>query len=1031
MNELAEFCLDVENGQKNYNLAEWYENEGHNAAAHTYYLRAAERTEDKLLAYKALIRASFCYKKQGSRDSTEKILLENALITLPSRPEAHYFLSLLYEKKGEWQNCYIHSTLGLNYYQNSTESIEIPEYSGKHLLIFQKAVSSWHWGKGKESRELFQLLSDEYYDLMDDRHQKLIDENMIRFGLSKNKHKIIDSFIFFNEFDILKLRLNYLNDVVDHFVICESNYTHSGNPKPYYLDEIWNDIPEQIQNKIVRLKYEPDISQFNFPNNVTEYNPDNDHWKFENEHRNYINTCLNQFSTTDVFILSDVDEIPNKNVIQNFITFSLNVNFEYVLKYDMFYYNFNTVVSNYSWFGSYVTTVSNVIEKGCNFMRSERINYNQLNSAGWHFSCFGNVNQIATKLNSYAHQEYNKKEYTSNILNRIQNKQDLFGREDVELEDYNFTDLPEDLTNNITQIYSSEFYDTNKKRIIDCFRFYNEKELLELRYHVLKDYVDKFVILEGTRTQSGILRDELLAKKYIKELNLPEDKFIVIEKNLPGNDEEIENNDIDIIFRSRSANSNDTYKNSLNARTRERLLLDELLTVIPQFSDNDVFMVSDCDEIIRPEFIDYFSDMVKLNQDKLIKIPLVELQGKANLRAYNVYTNTPVSTDNVFFMCTKKHFDIATPTQLRFDINNSFEVVYITQDEKRIEDCGWHFSWIGDSDRLKLKQKSTSHYADQIESAVIQDMNSEEVQTLIENWRPSDNGINAWGDKTIVLKNYSEVNLPPVLFKFENLKKFFLLESKIPVLGVPIVNGVHWLKRLIDSIDYPVKELFIVNNNGRDQITNELDELTKISHPFVDKIRVCHLPHNLGVSGAWNLIIKSYLISPYWIICNNDVAFTPGFLKEMTEKASDSNTKIVWPPSINSSYSACNLGSFECFLLKSSVVEKCGLFDENLYPAYCEDCDYLAKIKCNNISSQFVYSPYYHGESQSYETGSQTLKMESPEVSQKIHQFHMLNREYMNDVWGEDWENWESYSNKISSFKSYDLSFTKKKYLGF
>ena len=116
MKELIEFSLDTENAEKNYSLAKWYENKKHTAPAHTYYLRCAERSKKNILAYQALIRASFCYKSQGSRDGTEKILLENALMLIPERPEAYYFLSLLYEKKGEWQNSYIYANLGLQQY---------------------------------------------------------------------------------------------------------------------------------------------------------------------------------------------------------------------------------------------------------------------------------------------------------------------------------------------------------------------------------------------------------------------------------------------------------------------------------------------------------------------------------------------------------------------------------------------------------------------------------------------------------------------------------------------------------------------------------------------------------------------------------------------------------------------------------------------------------------------------------------------------------------------------------------------------
>ena len=49
--------------------------------------------------------------------------------------------------------------------------------------------------------------------------------------------KVFDSFIFFNELDLLEMRLNILNDVVDHFVITESPFTVSGNEKPLYYQE--------------------------------------------------------------------------------------------------------------------------------------------------------------------------------------------------------------------------------------------------------------------------------------------------------------------------------------------------------------------------------------------------------------------------------------------------------------------------------------------------------------------------------------------------------------------------------------------------------------------------------------------------------------------------------------------------------------------------------------------------------------------------------------------------------------------------
>jgi FkbM family methyltransferase len=181
MNELIDFCLDTENPEKNYKLAQWYEKQNHTASAHVYYFRAAERTENKNFAYTSLLRSSICYKNQGKRDATEKLLIHAALSFLSERPEAYYFLSLFYQRKEEWDQCYLYADFGLKCYENEVESIDLPEYQGKYALIYQKALASWWWGKGDESKKLFQLLKDEHWDVMNDEYKNLVDEKLFTF----------------------------------------------------------------------------------------------------------------------------------------------------------------------------------------------------------------------------------------------------------------------------------------------------------------------------------------------------------------------------------------------------------------------------------------------------------------------------------------------------------------------------------------------------------------------------------------------------------------------------------------------------------------------------------------------------------------------------------------------------------------------------------------------------------------------------------------------------------------------------------
>jgi beta-1,4-mannosyl-glycoprotein beta-1,4-N-acetylglucosaminyltransferase len=274
--------------------------------------------------------------------------------------------------------------------------------------------------------------------------------------------KVIDSFMFFNEFDVLKLRLSYLNDIVDHFIIVESNYTHSGKPKPYYLDEIWNEIPKEIQRKIIRLKYEPDISKFKLPEVVIEgevKNYDNDYWKLEREQRDLITQHLSHFSLDDFFMVSDVDEIPRKEII----TSLLNNNFvENVASCEMFYYNFKSYCPNY-WPGTVFSTVSNAIKKGCDYFRSNRFSLTPIPNAGWHFTYFGGVERIKHKLECYAHQEYNRDEYKNeqNIEDLIKSKKHFLRRGEEfgdDFIDYSFTKYPEDLRKLIINIFPQETY---------------------------------------------------------------------------------------------------------------------------------------------------------------------------------------------------------------------------------------------------------------------------------------------------------------------------------------------------------------------------------------------------------------------------------------------------------------------------------------------------------------------------------------------------------------------------------------------
>ena len=358
MNELIELSLDTENAEKNYNLAKWYENWGHTAPAHTYYLRAAERAEDDNLAYQALIRASFCYKSQGSRDGTEKVLLENALNLLPQRPEAYYFLSLLYERKTEWQNSYTYANLGLQ--QNDCESLDLPEFHGKYLLIFQKAVAAWWWGKGMESRKLFHSLVDNHWNEMDETHKKSVEDNVTRLGsgpesqafhtYTKEEHSNL-RFKFENSSTIER---NYSQIYQDMFILSMLNGKKNGT----FL-EIGGADPFKGNNTALLEK------TFGWTGVSIEYDE-----KFIQNYRN----CRSAKLLHDNALTVDYDEILSTNFSSNVIDYlQLDIEparntYECMLKIPFDKYKFAVITYEHDY---YVDVTRSFREKSREFLRSK------------------------------------------------------------------------------------------------------------------------------------------------------------------------------------------------------------------------------------------------------------------------------------------------------------------------------------------------------------------------------------------------------------------------------------------------------------------------------------------------------------------------------------------------------------------------------------------------------------------------------------------------------------------------------------
>jgi hypothetical protein len=254
----------------------------------------------------------------------------------------------------------------------------------------------------------------------------------------------------------------------------------------------------------------------------------------------------------------------------------------------------------------------------------------------------------------------------------------------------------------------------------------------------------------------------------------------------------------------------------------------------------------------------------------------------------------------------------------------------------------------------------------------------------------------------------------------------------IPVISTAVLTNTKWVKRLYESIDYPTENFCIFNNSGKLELAEELEELRTIDHKYVQNLHLVNLPGNIGVAGYYNLTIKSFLMAPYWIITGDDVAFTSGFLEEMFIAAQDKSVGLV-----HGYGGDFNDGAWDLFLIKDWVIQEFGLFDENTYPAYCEDVDYIMKTNRKVKKVPQLKSKYLHGPGlaeEYYSHGSQTKKT-NDYLNNHLDNINLMNFDYMFEKWGPGWRMTEPYKDAFNNpsinnkFTYFDLEFVRKKHL--
>ncbi|MCR5672065.1 MAG: glycosyl transferase GT17 family protein [Butyrivibrio sp.] len=253
---------------------------------------------------------------------------------------------------------------------------------------------------------------------------------------------VYDLIPFFNEVDILKLRLNVLSPIVDKFVIEEARTTFSGQKKELCFEKNKNYFKEYL-DRIIYIVVDED----------RDFKVTHERDYFQ---KNHLIKGLEQLEPTsdDVIIFGDADEIPNPEVLRKIIK-EFDSTKVYHLAQRNFYAYLNmeektgsllsitgefpeVMECDRKWLGTKVTSIDNIPKEGIVRLRdlvpvtdprSVRVA-----DGGWHFGYMGGhlednpVKRIGDKVKAAAHQEYNDREVLAETMDRLVLGQDIFGR---------------------------------------------------------------------------------------------------------------------------------------------------------------------------------------------------------------------------------------------------------------------------------------------------------------------------------------------------------------------------------------------------------------------------------------------------------------------------------------------------------------------------------------------------------------------------------------------------------------------------
>lgn len=219
--------------------------------------------------------------------------------------------------------------------------------------------------------------------------------------------RVFDCFPFFNELDVLEMRLHELEDVVDVFVAVEATKTFRLTPKPLYLKQALENT-----DRFNRWRSKLVVSTFiGMPDQLV---PEERMYEIEGLQRNHIDVVLESplyAKPDDLILISDVDEIPKAMAVGAYRDYGVMEQRKgkwpaVKLEQDLYYYALNVrfphhQVNGQPWYGTRMMPYG--LYSALGGMRARLLECLPWSAGGWHFSFFGGEEVMLEKVRGWSH----------------------------------------------------------------------------------------------------------------------------------------------------------------------------------------------------------------------------------------------------------------------------------------------------------------------------------------------------------------------------------------------------------------------------------------------------------------------------------------------------------------------------------------------------------------------------------------------------------------------------------------------------